>query len=338
MRRIIYIITSTYLGLASILIGLSPALVPHAMAAAAPAAPNPNVGQALEIAPPVINLTADPGQTISANIFLRNVSTATLVVNGTANDFVAAGEDGTPKVILNDDTNNPYSLKSWVNPPASLQLVPKEIKSMKITINVPANASPGGHYGIIRFTATAPNLNGQGVAISASLGALILMTVNGNVTEKLSVKDFTVSHNNRTGKLFESGPLNFVTRLTNTGNVHEQPVGQIIIKDMFGKRLASVNVNLPPKNVLPQSTRKFESPLDKSVIGNKRLFGHYTATLTVTYGKNKQTVTSSLSFWVIPIKTVVIIIALLVAGFFAVRYGLKRYNRYIIGKSGKARH
>jgi hypothetical protein len=312
-------------------------------AAAAPAATTPpnnnNVGQALEIAPPVINLSANPGQTVTTQIFLRNVSSGNLVVTGQANDFVAAGEDGTPKVILDDQAaaNNPYSLKNWVNPPASLQLVPREIKTMTITINVPANASPGGHYGIIRFTATAPSLNGTGVAISASLGSLVLMTVNGNVKEQLSVKQFSVSHNGRTTKLFESGPLDFATRLTNTGNVHEQPVGQIIIKDMFGKRLASVNVNLPPKNVLPQSTRKFDSPLDKSVIGNKRLFGHYTATLTVTYGKNKQTVTSTLSFWVIPVRTVAIIIAVLIGGFFAVRYGLRRYNRYIIGKSGKPR-
>src|SRR4051812_38713195 len=117
MQRIKYIIASTYLGLASILISLSPALMPRALAATPPAN---NVGQALEIAPPVINLTANPGQTITTQIFLRNVSSGPLVVNGTTNDFVAAGEDGTPKVLLNDDSNNPYSMKSWVSPPASL--------------------------------------------------------------------------------------------------------------------------------------------------------------------------------------------------------------------------
>lgn len=300
-------------------------------------APNTNVGQALEIAPPVITVSANPGQTITTQIFLRNVSTGPLLVSGTTNDFVAAGEDGTPKVLLDDTSNNPYSMKSWIKPPVSLQLVSREIKTMSITISVPADAAPGGHYGIIRFTATAPSLSGQGVAISASLGALILLTVNGNVKEQLSVKQFSVSHNNRTGKLFESGPLNFTTRLTNTGNVHEQPVGQIVIKDMFGKRFASTNVNLPPKNVLPQSTRRFDSPLDKSVIGNKRMFGHYTATLTVTYGKNKQTTTSSVSYWVLPLKTMVIVIVLLIAAFFGVRHGLQRYNRHIISQSNRHR-
>lgn len=294
-----------------------------------------NNGQALEIAPPVINLTADPGQSLKVQILLRNVSSGTLIVTGQANDFVAAGESGTPKVLLNGETS-PYSLKDWVVPPATLQLAPKEIKTMNITINVPSNGSPGGHYGIIRFTATAPSLSGTGVAISASLGSLILLSVSGPVNENLTVKEFSASHDGRTASLFESTPLVFTTRLTNNGNVHEQPVGTIVIKDMFGKKFASVNVNLPPKNILPQSTRKFESPLDSSVIGNKKMFGHYTANLTVKYGKNgDKTVSSSLGFWVIPIKTVVIGIAVLIGAFFAIRYLLRRYNRYIINRSGK---
>lgn len=297
--------------------------------------PANNTGQALEIAPPLVNLNADPGQSLKVQIILRNVSNGTLIVSGQANDFLAQGENGTPKVLLNGETS-PYSLKDWVVPPASLQLASKEIKTMTIAINVPKDASPGGHYGVIRFTATAPSLSGTGVAISASLGSLILMTVSGPVHQNLTVKEFSVAHNGSTGTLFESGPLNFVTRLTNNGNVHEQPVGQIVINNMFGKKLASVNVNLPPKNILPQSTRKFDSPLDSTVIGNKKLFGHYTANLSVKYGKNgSQTVTSSLGFWVIPIKSVVIAIAALVAAFFLIRYLLRRYNRYVINRSNK---
>ena len=41
---------------------------------------NQNAGQALEIAPPVLNLKADPGETIQAKISLRDVSTSSLLV------------------------------------------------------------------------------------------------------------------------------------------------------------------------------------------------------------------------------------------------------------------
>ena len=306
---------------------------PSALAAtSAPKTAAPGAqGQALEIAPPVIYLTANPGQTITTQIFLRDISSGDLIVTGQTNDFVASGEDGTPKVILNDDSNNPYSLKSWVVPPASLNLVPHEIKTMNITVNVPANASPGGHYGVIRFTATPPSLKDTGVSLSASLGSLVLLTVNGNIKHDLVLKDFSISHGGTTGTLFESGPVSFTERLQNTGNVHEQPSGEISVTNMFNKPVGSVGINHPPKNILPSSTRKFEQALDSSVIGNKKLFGRYKASLKITY--DKKTLTATKTFWVVPYRLIIVLALLLVAIFFALRAALKRYNRRVIEKA-----
>jgi hypothetical protein len=209
---------------------------------------------------------------------------------------------------------------------------------MSITVTVPKDASPGGHYGIIRFTATPPSLKNSGVSLSTSLGALMLVTVKGPVTEKLSIDEFSVKgKDGKKGTMFQSGPVTFLQRLKNEGNIHEQPTGQVTITDMFGRKVANVNINLPPRNILPNSTRRFEQPLDKSVIGNKRLFGRYTAKLSVKYGTDKKTVSSDLSFWVIPYKLVAIVIVVLIAGFFMVRIGIKRYNKFIIRQSSSGR-
>jgi hypothetical protein len=333
MRRITYLIAASLI-VTTTCLGSVTAFVPKTSAAtppkASPPPANPTYGQALEIAPPVIYLTANPGQTVKTQIFLRDISSGDLIVTGQANDFTASGEDGTPKILLDGDAPSPYSLKNWIAAPASLRLIPKEVKTMAITINVPASGSPGGHYGIIRFTATPPSLKNSGVSLSTSLGALVLLTVNGKVNENLNIKELSVNHDGKTGKTFQSGPLNFVTRLENTGNVHEQPTGQITITNMFGKKLAAINVNLPPRNILPGSIRKFTSPLDSSVIGNKKLFGRYTAQIKVTYGQDKKVLTSSTTFWVIPYKLIAGLILLLIAGFFALRFALRRYNRYIL--------
>lgn len=115
-------------------------------------------GQALEIGPPVMNLSADPGETIKTKISLRDISSTSLIVQGTVNDFVAGGEDGTPKILLEEGETSPYSFKKWVTPLSQLTLKPKQIKDLPITISVPSNASPGGYYGVIRFTATPPEL------------------------------------------------------------------------------------------------------------------------------------------------------------------------------------
>lgn len=295
-------------------------------------------GQALEIAPPVIYLNADPGQTIKTQILIRDISSGNLIVTGQVNNFVSGGIDGTPKILLDakDNENNPYSLVDWVAPLPSLLLIPKEIKTMTVTINVPKDASPGGHYGVIRFTSTPPSLDGtSGVSLAASIGVLVLITVSGKVTEGLDVSRLSVNRNGKTGSFFESGPLEFVERFKNTGNVHVQPVGQVTITDMFGKKFAAVNVNLPPGNILPQSEREFKQKLDKAVIGNKRLFGRYTAKLSATYGTDKKTATSTITFWVIPYKLVLGGILGLVALFFALRFALKRYNQRILKQAQK---
>ncbi len=329
-NRALFIIAG--LSALSLLIGLFSAM----SLVSAQAAPSGS-GQALEIAPPVINLTANPGQTIVTQISLRDISSGSLLVNGQVNDFVAGGEDGTPKILLEDDGQaNPYSLKGWVAPLPELLLKPKQIKNLPVTIRVPANAAPGGYYGVIRFTATAPELKGTGVSLSASLGSLILIRVNGDVKESMAIEEFSVNHNGKTGSVFEATPLEFIQRIKNNGNIHEQPAGQVVITDMFGKKVAAVNINLPPRNVLPQSIRKFNQPLDSSVIGNKQLFGRYTAELRVTYGDSRKVVTSSLTFWVIPYTLIGIGIALLVGGFIALRTFVKRYNRHIISRAKKS--
>jgi len=301
-------------------------------------AQTPNAGQALEIAPPVITVSANPGQTINTQISLRDVSTSKLIVTGQVNDFVADGEDGTPKILLEDEgTDNPYSLKSWISPLPQLLLEPRQIKNLPVTISVPSNASPGGYYAVVRFTATPSELDSTGVSLSASLGALILVRVNGDIAEKMEIAEFSVNRNGKTGTLFERTPLEFVERIRNTGNIHDMPTGQVTITDMFGKKVATVNINLPPRNILPQSTRKFTQPLDSSVIGNKILFGKYTAELRVVYGADKEAITSNLTFWVIPYTLIGIGIVALVIGFITLRFLIRRYNNHIIGKAQHSR-
>ncbi len=303
-----------------------------------PAAPNQEAGQALEIAPPVKNVIADPGSSVEVKLSLRNVSPTPIVVTGEVNDFTAAGEDGTPKLLLDQNETSPYSLKAWLDPLPKLTLKPKEMKDFPISVRVPANASPGGYYAVVRFTASAPALDGTGVSLSASIGALILLRVNGQATEGMSVESFHTAHLSKPTTLFESAPIGFVLRLKNTGNVHEQPSGQAIVSDMFGNPVGAVNYNFDQKNILPGSIRKFDEPLDSKVIGNRMLFGKYTAKLKMTYGTDKREVTSTISFWVIPWKLILVVIGILIGGFFLIRFGLTRYNDYILSKSPRRRY
>lgn len=303
------------------------------------AATNPGVGQALEIAPPLITLTANPGQTIKTTIQLRDITPSNLAVTNEIDDFLAAGEDGTPKILTGNDSNNPFQLKKWIAPLPAFILKPNQIENLPVSINIPRDASPGGHYGVIRFSGVPPQLKGEGVSLSASIGSLVLLTVNGHLVHKLSVNQFTTANlKNKVTKVFQSAPLNFVVKLQNSGNIQEEPEGQILVTDMFGKPVASSDINAPPRNVLPDSIRAFTGVLNQTNLGPRRLFGLYHAKLQTRYGEGYgQIVTAETTFWVIPYKLIAIIIVLLLIAFFAIRYMLQRYKRKLLGQTKSTR-
>jgi len=295
-------------------------------------------GQALEIAPPVVNLTADPGETKNINISLRDISSNPLVVSAAVNDFGANGEDGVPKLMIDETEASPYSIKSWVDPLGQLTLQPRQVKTFPVTVRVPSDAAPGGYYGVIRFSANPPGVEGQGVSLSASLGALIFIRVNGEAKESVSFAEFytTASDGTKTS-LFEGQPVSFIARIKNEGNVHEQPTGRIVVKDIFGNTVTNVNMNLDQRNILPGSIRKFAADMDKTNIGDRFLFGYYTAQITLTYGASSQTVESSLSFWVIPWRLILTAIGVIVALVIVARVLIKRYTDRVVGRSRGSR-
>ena len=318
--------------------------VAYAAQAAAPApasaAANGSAGQGLEISPPVIELAADPGQTVVANIRIRNVTQGELIAKGKADDFGAgATEDGQPKLLLDETGSTRYSLKFWVAGVPDLRLAPQELKTTTIKITVPKNAEPGGHFGVVRFTAVPPNLDGTGVALSASIGALILLKVSGTITEKVSLAEFSSSQTTlsggknptlitKKGSFFEHGPVDFLVRVRNEGSVHEKVKGSIDIKGgLSGNKVATIAVNDKGGNILPDSVRRFEQSLT-----SKQLFGHYSAVLTLNYANGK-TLSSTFGFWVIPWKLILLVLlGLLILGF-VLKIALRRYNNHIIAQA-----
>ncbi len=282
-------------------------------------------GQGLEISPPLVDEQVDPGQSIVIDIRVRNITETEVIANGEIDDFVAGDdEDGQPKILVGDSSEpSPYTFKPWVSQIPSLRLAPREIKTAQITINVPQDASPGGHYGVVRFTAQPVGLDETGVSLSASIGTLVLLNVSGDVRIQGSVEQFSISQDGKQGTFFEKGPLDFTERINNTGNVHFKPTGTIKITDTFGKEVASLNVNESGGNILPSSIRKFEQTLDKT-----NMFGRYKAVLSLTYGDN-QTLDSEITFWVVPYKMVLAVLGGLILLILIIVFLLKRYRKHV---------
>lgn len=309
------------------------------LAAASPPILPTNIGQALEIDPPFIELSGNPGQTITAQIEIKNISKGSVIVSNQIDNFTAKGETGIPDILINSKAKDPYSILGYIAPLADFALKSQETKTLNIDINIPKNASPGGHYGVIRFTGTPAALTGHsGVSLSASLGALFLLTVNGHIVEKLQTYQFSVSHNGvGSNGFFQNDPFVFSEVFKNVGNEHVIPTGMLTVKDMFGHTVLQMYINNTRGNVLPGTMRKFTQEISKVNVGNKRFFGRYSATFSVKYGSPAQTLTGRLTFLVIPVELIIIWLIVLIGGFFLIRSGLKRYNQHILDKAQKSK-
>ncbi|MEX0617054.1 MAG: hypothetical protein WD231_04585 [Candidatus Woykebacteria bacterium] len=286
----------------------------------------------IQISAPIYNFEIDPGKSAQEIIKVRNVSNIVHTFYPEVFDFKPKDETGTPEFLIGDQSNSyGYSLASWIKiAQEGIKLAPDESAALNFTINVPADAEPGGHYAGVLFGTSAPKVGGSQIGISNKVGSLILVRVAGDAKESANIKEFTTSTN-----FYEQGPVPFTVRVENTGNVHVIPKGVIEIKNIFGSSVATLNVNEKDGSLLPESIRAF---MDKD--GNKITWspdsltiGRFTATLNLTYGDPAKNLTSSVTFWVVPWKILLVILLGLIIIILMIIFLVKKYNRWIVSRA-----
>ncbi len=287
-----------------------------------------NAAQGIEISPTLVELNAMRGNTYNINLSIRNVTAADLVYSSSVADFSSADETGSPKIFIDETLPDTASIRPWTSVIEKFSLKTRQSKTVVAQIQIPNNAEPGGHYGVIRFTSSAPEMSDSGVGLAGSAGVLILIKVDGEIVEAATLSEFfTANSGDQTG-FFENAPITFVTRIKNEGNIHLKPSGSVQIHDMFGGLVASVAVNADKSNVLPNSIRRFESKYSDGF-----MIGRFKADLTMGYGTTGQTITNTIYFWVIPYKLIITGIFVLITVIFILVRLIKVYNKHIIKKA-----
>ncbi len=263
-------------------------------------------GRGITVIPPSFELYANPGDSLNDKIKVRNDSGSETKYSIIVDDFKAVGEEGGVALIDDGQSSTTYSLSKWVFPePKTFTLAAGQEKEIPFSINVPKNAEPGGHYGSILVVMGGGEVK-SGASVSSRVGSLILLRVSGNVKEEANVASFKTTKN-----YYEKGPISLDLRVKDTGNNHVRPKGTIVITNMFGQKVAQIDLN--GLNVLPGAIRKMETVWKpKGMLANR-----YTATLVAKYGQNDgKSLSATTAFIVFPkylIAIIVIVIILLVA-------------------------
>jgi hypothetical protein len=297
-------------------------------------------GNGIRISPVRTDLTIKPGETSSLTLTVENITATSAEFEAIINDFVAGNnEQGQPALILDNNKFAPsHSLKRYISDIPNVTINAGESKQVKVSISIPNSAAAGGYYGAVRFSPAGSEKNNNNVTLSASVGSLILVKVPGDLKENLILDSFDVRTSEGAiggSSLFvSSNSLYAVARFKNSGNVHEQPFGKILLK-RGDKILQTIEINNtdPKGNVLPDSTRRFAVKLDK--VG---LWGKYTVQGNFGYGSGGQLISGSTSFFVFPLVYILIgvaIVALIAAAIFWLPRAVKRYNQNVIRRANR---
>jgi hypothetical protein len=275
----------------------------------------------LTVHPTNLDISSDTKQSSTGTLYLKNNTKQTVSIITELRNFTASGDQGGVEIT---SENTPFSLASWMKiSPEKATLAPNEESKFTYTINPPANAEPGGHYGSVLFkTVPGTNTSGVGAALSQEIASLFLVRIPGNVVEKATIESFTPNKN-----FFENGPVDFTLKVKNEGGVHVKPAGVVTLTNTFGQKS---NFSFEGSNVFPGAIRQMlVSWNDKN---SNFLIGKYKAHLDLAYGSKSTQLFADTEFYAFPVKLGLIILVVVIVLFFLRKRLWKAFSVILKGK------
>lgn len=297
-----------------------------------------------------------PGQTYKGELVVFNTSPdVSLPVHVQLNLWDIKEDSEDIEFVTSEPTLN---ATKWFKLSATdLIIEPDRSKDLEFTITSPKDVSPGTYLVMMRFQSVLPEhyFEATGPRFIPELGVLFfikvpLLTLEGDRpayrAEVLSVTPKDTDHISLLEKtfigraqagVFEDAVKTLVAKVRNTGIYHFKARGFVEIKNLFGKTAAKVDLQerylLPNKNrnldiqVFPPPPEKTESFTSNTwnwiayQFKKNSYLGPYSATLTLSI-PNEPPAVSTISFWVIPWKFWLPILA----AFFLILYVLIKFR------------
>jgi len=290
----------------------------------------------LAIWPPLLEVTIQPGKSITQVYKLKNTGETDLALTSKIVPFKPEGERG--DIAFTSEGGN-LEFSSWFSfQNANLALGEKFLlpagreQEVVLKIKIPQRAPEGDYYFTLLFE-TLPGVflpAGSGGQIEAKIGSNILLTVSqtGETKKQAEIEEFKLL-NCSIAQLFNGCVIDsfsqpkFTVRLKNTGQAFFKPIGSITTSGWLNQRWA---LDLLPENILTNSIRQIQcqqaappqilpSPCE---LRTKFLLGKYTAKLEFGTDEASGKYQAQIVFWALPLKLgagvlVVLILLLFIA-------------------------
>lgn len=309
-------------------------------------------GLSIEISPLPILLVPTPGTSTTSDLRMQNIGTGTERLKITLLKVLTDNEGNVSLV----DPGPSDEWVSWIHfSQTHFEAEPHVWQTIKMTINVPKNAA-FGYYFAVAYSKENESIDTKAPNLLGKVATFVIMEVYAPGAKKAgNIGKFTSTH-----WMYEYLPADFQVKINSTGNISIIPHGDIFIEagKGGGKNIGDVPINSGGGRVLPNSARIFMGSwadgfphyeaYDKSgkphvdkkghlkpkliwditKIGKFR-FGHYTAHLFMIYddGQHDVPMESTLSFWVIPWRLILIFLAIVMLIIFSFYSGITNAGR-----------
>jgi hypothetical protein len=251
----------------------------------------------VRVSPIIVEDEAAPGESIKTSVNLENLSDGLLPVHSFVVNIGSKNERGDVAIISGTSAS---SAKDWFEFETDMIVDPKNARQVPIRINVPKDATPGGHYAAIFFNPFTTNSpSDSNVSIQSQIGVLFFLTVKGDTKQQGQISSFNVP------TIAFKEPISTEVAYQNTGNVHIHPVTTLSVHSLFGTEVANIATDDQGSLTTFPGTKRVQTYL----IDKKILPGIYRASISATSGK--LTSTSNRWFLVIPYPFLVLLLPLI---------------------------
>ena len=189
--------------------------------------------------------------------------------------------------------------ENWVRAEQSLvEILPGKEAETSFVINVPKNTLPGSHY--VGLAAEPVLDGGESKNFTGKLISLLLLEVSGEVSESLSVLDWS----GEDSIYFSLDEIRLNAVLQNEGSAELPIKAKVRLYNWLNQKVSESDVFLG-NSILPQAKRNTQVLLPQK--SSWSLPGAYRAQLDIAYGRTAQKISAQYSFWYVPISWLVIL-------------------------------
>lgn len=220
---------------------------------------SPSSLEGIEVKPIRLNYSLNAGDKSGDVLKIKNTGSSTTRVKLSSQPYGLLGENYEQKF---EKLPGWQTAEEWIGfDREEIEVNSSEEKQVFININVPSNATTGGHYAVI-FAETIPQVNQSGeINTSKRVGALVYFEVGGDLVREVSASGFNV------GLWSRSSAIEGSLRVQNTGNTHALTGIELSAKRIgFGRWNANQEVN-----IFPGTVRKVDMKIQDVPAGVYRL-------------------------------------------------------------------